>query len=307
MQIKKIAQLTGHNSGIYALSEGMDDHSFLSAAGDGWIVQWDLNDPEMGRLLAKVETQVFSLCFLKNENKIVVGNMDGGIHWVDLKNPDNTKNIAHHKKGTYAIKRVGEYLFTGGGEGKLTRWSIPGMRSIESYHLANQSLRCIVFSNKRNELAIGASDHSIYLLDVETLELKNRIEKAHTNSVFSLHYSPDEKQLISGGRDAMLNVWDLEKGFEKNSSQPAHWFTINSIAFHPQGHLFATGSRDKTIKIWDAKNYSLLKVLELNRDDGHLNSVNCLLWHPYDNTLISCSDDRTIILWKEWEDENVRV
>jgi WD40 repeat protein len=146
-------------------------------------------------------------------------------------------------------------------------------------------------------MAIGASDHSIYFLDVETLELKNRIEKAHDNSVFSLQYSPDEKHLISGGRDAMMNVWNLENDFAKISSQPAHFFTINSMAFHPDGHVFATGSRDKTIKIWDAENYQLIKVLELNRDGGHLNSVNCLLWHPHQNTLISCSDDRTIILW----------
>ena len=298
MHLKKTAQLTGHNAGIYALSNGMDSHSFLSAAGDGWIVHWDLNDPELGHLLAKVETQVFSLCLLKNENKIVAGDMNGGVHWVDLSNPENTKNIAHHAKGIYDIKRVGEHLFTAGGEGKLTRWSIPAMKSLDTYHLANQSLRCMVFSKKRNELVIGASDHSIYLLDADTLELKRRIEKAHDHSVFSLQFSPDERYLMSGGRDAHLNVWDVENGFEKINSQPAHWFTVNSIAFHPQGHLFATGSRDKTIKIWDAETFDLLKVLELNRDGGHLNSVNRLIWHNHENTLISCSDDRTIILWK---------
>ena len=301
MNIKKIAQLTGHNASIYALSKGMDSHSFLSSGGDGWIVQWDLNNPELGRLLAKVETKIFSLYLLKKEKKIVAGNMDGGLHWVDLENPDNTKNIAHHKMGVYDIERVGDHLFTAGGEGKLTRWSVSEMKTIESYQLANQSLRCIVFSKIRNELAIGASDNCIYLLDADTLNLKKRIEKAHDNSVFSLQYTPDENRLISGGRDAMMNVWDLENGFEKISSQPAQWYTINSIAFHPDGHVFATGSRDKTIKIWDAENFRLLKVLELNRDGGHLNSVNCLLWHPYENTLISCSDDRTIILWRENE------
>ena len=299
MKIKKKAQLTGHNAGIYALSDSSSDHTFLSAAGDGWIVEWDLDNPDLGRLLAKVETKVFSLCNLKKEKIIVAGNMDGGLHWVDLEQPDKTKNIAHHQKGIYDIKRIGDFVYTAGGEGKLTRWSISEMKSLESYHLANQSLRCIVFSMKRNELAIGASDNCIYFLDIPTLELKHRIEHAHDNSVFCLHYSPNGEQLLSGGRDAHLNVWDLENGYTKISSQPAHWFTINGIVFHPEGHLFATGSRDKTIKIWDAKTHRLLKVLELNRDGGHLNSVNRLLWHAHQNTLISCSDDRTIILWQE--------
>ncbi|MEO1263042.1 MAG: WD40 repeat domain-containing protein [Bacteroidota bacterium] len=299
MTIKKTAQLTGHNAGIYALSPSFAAHSFLSAAGDGWVVEWDLNNPDLGRLLAKVETKIFSLCLLEDEKMVVAGNMDGGIHWVDLQQPENTKNIDHHKKGIYDIKRVGDLLYTAGGEGKLTRWSIPEMRTVESYHLANQSLRCLAFSETRNELAVGASDNCIYFLDATTLELKKRIADAHENSVFSIHYSPDEKRLLSGGRDAHLNVWDLQNGFAKISSQPAHWFTINSIVFHPKGHLFATGSRDKTIKIWDAQTYNLLKVLELNRDGGHLNSVNKLLWHPHQNLLISSSDDRTIILWAE--------
>lgn len=298
MIIEKTAQLTGHNAGIYALTTGQHEHSFLSAAGDGWIVEWNLNDPELGRLLAKVDSKIFSLCFLNDNNKVIAGDMDGGIHWVDLNSPENTKNIAHHQKGIFEIKSIGGHVFTAGGEGKLTRWSINEMRSIESFHLANQSLRCIAFSEDRNELAIGASDNCIYFLHAETLELKFRIENAHENSVFSLHYSPDEKKLLSGGRDAHLNVWELENNFKKINSQPAHWFTINSIAFHPNGHLFATGSRDKTIKVWSAENYQLLKVLELNRDGGHLNSVNKLLWHPHKDTLISCSDDRTIILWK---------
>ena len=225
--------------------------------------------------------------------------MNGGVHWVDLADPVKTKNIAHHEKGVFDIKRVGDDLFTVGGGGRLTRWSIDEMKTVETYHLANQSLRCIAISKKRNELAVGASDHCIYLLDASTLELKKQITSAHAHSVFSLHYSPCGKYLISGGRDAHLNVWKIENGFEKIHSAPAHWFTINSIAYHPSGHLFATGSRDKTIKIWDATTFELLKVLELNRDGGHLNSVNCLLWYPFKNTLISCSDDRTIILWND--------
>ena len=65
MRIHKIAKLTGHNAAIFALSPGKDEQHFLSAAGDGWIVQWDFENPDPGRLLAKVETQVFSLCLLK--------------------------------------------------------------------------------------------------------------------------------------------------------------------------------------------------------------------------------------------------
>lgn len=296
--MQKITQLTGHNAAIYALAPGRDEKHFLSAAGDGWVVEWNLADPEMGRLVAKVETQIFSICFLPVEKLIVVGNMNGGMHWVDLVDEQNTRNVAHHAKGVYGICQAGGNIFTAGGDGKLTRWSVEERRSLESFHLANQSLRSVVYNEKRNELAVGASDHSIYFLDAETLELKRQIEKAHENSVFAVRYSPDGKYLLSGGRDAHLKAWSLENDFQMIHSLPAHLFTINDIVFHPSGHQFATASRDKSVKIWDAENFKLLKVLEGLRDGGHFNSVNRLFWSSHEETLISASDDRSLILWK---------
>lgn len=298
MLIRQIAKLTGHNAAIFALAQGADDRHFLSAAGDGWIVQWDFGNPDPGRLLAKVDTQIFALHFLKNKNTVIAGDMNGGIHWVDLDNPAATKNIAHHKKGVFDIIEANEQIFTAGGDGKLTRWSVEETRSLESFHLSNQALRSIDFCEKRNELAVGSSDHSIYLLDATTLELRHALQDAHGSSVFSVRYNPGGRLLLSGGRDAYLNVWSLEDEYKKVYSEPAHWFTINHIAFHPEGHLFATASRDKTLKIWDATSFELLKVLEGARDGGHFNSVNRLLWSGWNNVLVSCSDDRSIILWE---------
>lgn len=91
INVQKIAQLTGHNASVFALAPDADAQHFLSAAGDGWIVRWDLEKPDVGKLIAKVETQIFSLLNLPDLNKLVVGNMNGGVHWIDLENPDETK------------------------------------------------------------------------------------------------------------------------------------------------------------------------------------------------------------------------
>ncbi len=297
-QIGKVAQLTGHNASIFALAPDREAHTYLSGAGDGWIVRWDLTQPQDGRLVAKVDTQVFSLLYLPDWDRAVIGDMNGGVHWVDLKEPENTKDIAHHQKGVFAIQRVGENIFTAGGQGLLTRWSAEACQSMESLRLSNQSLRCICYAPKRRELAVGSSDNGIYLLDAEQLSVKHHIPNAHDNSVFTLRYSPDDRFLLSGGRDAHLKAWEIgESAPELVSDQPAHWFTINSIAFHPSGRWFATGSRDKTIKIWDAADFKLLQVLETVRDGCHINSVNRLLWHGYENYLVSASDDRSMIVW----------
>lgn len=296
LTVKKIAQLTGHNGAIFTLATERDNQHIISGAGDGWVVRWNLDAPETGRLLAKVDTNIFSLCYLPERHQLVVGNMNGGVHWVDIQQPERTKNIAHHKKGVYDIRQMGDFIFTAGGEGLLTKWSIEEARTLESLQLTNQNLRSLDYSSNRKELAIGSSDNHIYLLHAETLEIKANIP-AHENSVFTVRYSPDGRYLLSGGRDAHLKIWDLDT-LQPVSSQPAHWFTINHIVFHPNGQLFATASRDKTIKIWDAETFQLLKVIDTFKYRCHINSVNRLLWTTHNNYLVSASDDRTMIIWE---------
>lgn len=297
IKVEKIAQLTGHNSSIFKVVPFKEKNLFLSGAGEGWIVAWDLKDPDIGRLVSNVDRQIFSLLYLYGHETIIAGNMDGGVHWVNLNDPENTKNIAHHKNGVFAIERVGEQVFTAGGKGLLTRWDIKTASTIESIHLSNQSLRCIAYAESRGEIAVGASDNNIYILSAKDLSLKHTIEQAHENSVFTVQYSPDGNYLLSGGRDAHLRVREIDKQYEEVTAQPAHWYTINHIAFHPNGSLFATASRDKTIKIWDATSFQLLKVLDTTRYGGHVNSVNHLYWSDYEDYLISGSDDRSIIVW----------
>jgi WD40 repeat protein len=309
VQIRRLHTCTGHRAAVYALAPGKDVRHFLSAGGDGWVAEWNLDAPDSGQLAASVETQIFSLCAL-NANRLVAGNMNGGVHWIDRESPDKSLNIQHHKKGVYDIAAAGGWVFTAGGDGILTRWDSEKGRTLESFQLSNQALRAVSFSEKRNELAVGASDNSIYLLDSETFELKTTLKNAHSNSVFTLAYSPDSRQLLSGGRDAMLRVWDFENSQSLTPrsallapslspltpKEAAHLFTVNHIVFSPDGKLFATASRDKTLKIWDSQTFQLLKVADTMRHGGHINSVNRLLWLP--DCLVSCSDDRTVILWE---------
>jgi WD40 repeat protein len=295
MDCRLLHTCTGHNGALYALQPGFEPHTFLSAGSDGWIVQWDLHAPEFGKLLATVTTQVFSLCRLPNQQKLVAGNMDGGLHWVDLIDPAQTLNVLHHKKGVFDLLAVGDYLYSVGGDGVLTRWSTETQRAVESYQLSNQALRTLAYAPTRKELAIGASDGNIYLLDAETLAFRYTIQQAHAPSVFTVQYSPDAHLLFSGGRDAMLRVWEVSNIPAPLHAVPAHLFTLNHLVFSPDGRFFATASRDKTLKIWDTASLQLLKVVDVLRLDGHINSVNRLLW--LEEGLISCGDDRVVKIW----------
>ncbi len=297
MKIEKTGECLGHNSAIYALAAAKKPNHFYSAGGDGFLVEWILDEPDLGKAVADVGEQIFSILLLPDSENVLLGTMNGGIFQVLPGQPDKTRNIRHHNnKGVFGLLAVGERIFSVGGDGVLTVWHTDELRPLESFKLSNRALRCISFSKNRNELAIGGSDGAIYFLDANDLTLKNTIPAAHGSSVFSLAYFPDEKKLASGGRDAMLRIWDLENDFEKLAEIPAHRYTLNDLKFSPDGKFLVTASRDRHLKIWDAQNLELLKVADAVRSGGHFNSVNKLLW--LGEHLVSCSDDRTVKIWK---------
>ncbi len=320
--LKKQIQLTGHKNSVYALTYPITNvgdippQYFYSGAGDGWVVRWDLAQPDLGKLVAKVETQIFSLLFLEKQNHIVAGNMNGGMHFINLDAPNDTRNVQHHRLGVFGIQLFDNQLFSIGGGGLLTRWSLETFRTIESIQLSTKSLRSFDFSKERNEIAIGSSDGNIYFVDATSLDLKKVMENAHKPSVFAVKYIENGRFLLSGGRDAQLKLWALDEFSEENTfvkktflpheTVSAHWFTLNTITLNPTNpRIFATASRDKTIKIWQIQAHKpqgekiqLLKVLDTIRDGCHTHSVNSLLWTPFENKLLSASDDRSIIVWE---------
>ncbi len=297
IQIKKLNQFTGHTGAVYSLKKGKNPHTFLSTGGDGRVIEWSVLQPDQGKLIAKSEQTIFSMEYLAKNNQLLVGNMEGGLHWINLSHPSKNKNIAHHQKGIFDIQYYNQQIYTIGGDGKLTIWDEQQQRTLETIKISHHNLRKMAINPTTKELAIGSSDHSIAILDLETLDIKQQIHGAHKNSVFTLCYSPDGRFLWSGGRDAKINIRDAKNTYPLIAEIDAHLFTVNTLAFQESGGLLASGSRDKTIKIWDPETFELLKVIDILKYKAHVNSVNALLW--ISNTeLLTAGDDRKIFHWE---------
>ena len=295
VKVHKIKQLIGHASAVFALSPGSESRYVLSGSGDGLVVRWDLDFEDDPKAIAKVPANVFSLLLL-DQDSLLVGQMNGGLHLVDLNAGKELRNLGDGSHAVFCLMNLPRrgLILSGTAEGKLHIWRRSDFELIRSVPVSEKSLRSIAY-NGRGEIAIGSSDNKIYLLDVESFRLKKILE-GHLNSVFTVCYDPNTGNIVSGSRDAHLRIWN-SKG-DCLEMIPAHMYTINEIAWHPELPIFATGSRDKTIKIWSAEDYSLLKVIDRDKSEGHLNSVNKLYWSRWNNFLISCSDDRSLMVWQ---------
>lgn len=295
IQVNKVGTLTGHLDAIYTVIQGSEPQEILSAGGDGKVVRWDLSRPEMGQQIAQLPASIYSLH--RFGDLIVAGQNFEGIHLLDPKTGKETGSLKLGAAAIFDIQSHEGKLFIATGDGALTAVDAANLTVIGRQGSSQRNARTIAINPTFGEIAVGYSDNFIRIFDLDTLKLKNEWA-AHTNSVFTLRYTPDHQILLSGARDARLKAWKVETGYQMEEEIVAHMYAINNIAFSPDGKHFVTCSLDKSIKLWDAGQRKLLKVVDKARHAGHATSVNKCLWTPYDERVVSVSDDRTISVWK---------
>ncbi len=277
IKVKLVSQMKGHKDAIYDFVYDKKCNLVYSVGADGYIVSWDMDNPEQGKLILTASEALYSVNL--EDNLLQAGSRSGMVYRVDLENKKLVAQSSRHKGGVFFIR--GES--SGGEDGMLFS------KDADSKKVTSDSLRC--YAEDRSYFYIGSSNNNIYQLRKETLETA-QIFSGHTNSVFSLELL-DENTLVSTGRDAKIRAWDLTIGKEVHAV-PAHEYQAKSLSWN--GELLLSSSMDKTIKVWNDQ-LDLLKVIDFERYKGHTNCINKVLWID-ENLFVSCSDDRTLCLWK---------
>jgi len=295
INVEKTQSLTGHKDCLYSVAQGEAAHLIYTSGADGLVVRWDLNAPEIGKLVAKVDNSVYAMSFDENEEKLYIGHNFNGIHVLDLKtleSVNSSKLTAHY---IFDLVIIGNKILCACGDGVLIVLDKSSLKTIKKIKISEKSLRTIDIHPTDQLIAIGSSDHHLYVLDADDLSIKKRLS-GHTNSVFTTKFHPRLPYLLSAGRDAHLKIWNTLNWTVENDII-AHMYAINNLQFSPEARYFASCSMDKSIKLWDATTFKLLKVIDKARHAGHGTSVNKLLWTKHHNALVSVSDDRQGAVW----------
>ena len=297
IQVNKLNTLTGHNDCIYALREGADPRYFYTGAGDGMVVEWDLDNPKDGTLLARLPHSVYALEVDAKRNTLIVGHNYEGIHVIDLIEKKESWNLKLSAAAIFDLRIFGEELFVATGDGVLFVVDLEARAIKRHIKLSSKSIRVLAIAPFKKQLALGFSDHSIQILDLAQGAAPIARLEGHTNSVFALGFSPDEAVLVSGGRDACLKFWNTNS-YLLEENVVAHLYAINYLSFREDGQYLVTCSMDKSLKLWDMSSRNLVKVIDKARNAGHGTSINKVFWSTYSGDVVSVSDDRTIAIWQ---------
>ena len=289
-QANKIWSSKIHLGSIYALTE-INQNEFVSAGGDGIILKWNLEKQEPPKALQKISGQIFTMK-TRNEYELVVGDMNGGIHLIDLQNGILKKSIQSNAGSVFDFLIHDGILFSAHKSGKVICWN----NALEPIHVisaSSNSLRALALNDDRNMCLICGSEGSVFGFDLKNFEMKFSVLVSKM-SLFSIAML-NGPQFLTAGRDAKL--YEVKNNRVKEICI-AHLNTINQILIPQDTEWFATAGRDRELKIWSKDDLSLLKVINAMRDGGHTASVNRLLFMPAHQSLISAGDDKTVIVWK---------
>jgi WD40 repeat protein/S1-C subfamily serine protease len=113
----------------------------------------------------------------------------------------------------------------------------------------------------------------------------------HSNGIWSVAFSPDERQILTGSHDCTVRLWDVATGRQLRVFQ-GHTDHVKGVAFLPDGVRGISGGDDDTLRLWDLKTGR-----ELRRFEGHTADLSSVAVSPDGRRALSGACDKTVRLW----------
>jgi WD40 repeat protein len=151
------------------------------------------------------------------------------------------------------------------------------------------------FSHDGKLLATGGgaptADGEIKMFDAASGKLVVEIKNGHSDTVFDVRFSPDDKKLATCAADKFVKTFEIPSGKFLKSFE-GHTHHVLGVDWKADGKLLASAGADNVIKIWDFEKGEQVRTI-----NGHGKQVTRLLFIGKTDQFATCSGDQTVRFW----------
>ena len=228
-----------------------DGKTLATVDDEGKLKLWDI---ATGRLAREISAHVGAAViarFTPDGNTTITGGRDDGL----IKLWDRTSGRmefslrgSDRKLENAVFSPDGSILASVGGA-TIELWRLSDRQNIAQLS-ADNGVQGAAFSHDGTKLATASEGNRlIRLWEVSTRRCLREF-RGHTDGVFSIAFSADDRTIISASDDHTIRIWDVATAKEIGLWQ-GHTSRVWAIAISPDGRTIVSCSKDGTIKLWD--------------------------------------------------------
>jgi hypothetical protein len=286
-----IAVLAANAGSVWSVSFDPAGETVAMGTEDGSVQLWDVTRQSIKTSFQAHRGPVWHAQFSADGSYLVTTGDDSELK---IWNPADTTKPVHTFKSSsvvrgLAISRDGEFLYAGGRDGTLNRYTRSNSDDVLT-RPQEKSASTVALSPDGKTLAIAGSDPEIQVLNTETLSPRFKLT-GHDANVYGLSFNQDGTRLASAGWDKTIRVWDLNAGllWKKWDGQSSDLW---GIVYSPDGTKLATAGQNGSVKLWDAGSGELLATYL-----GHDETVHTVAFNPSGTRLVSGGRDGSARVW----------
>ncbi|MEZ4646747.1 MAG: protein kinase [Chloroflexota bacterium] len=203
------------------------------------------------------------------------------------------QEFAGQDYGVYdlAWAEEGAFLLSVGGDDTARLWNVAeGWEETELLEFDGTLLHVLWLPAQEGVVVAAASGTIMsFPLDGESDEMAWL--DAHTDSLWSMSWSPDADYLAAAGSDGSVRVWDAWSG-EATGLWEGHEYGISAVAWSPGGEYVASCGGDARVLLWDVATGQIAQEWPFRET-----AVVSLDWHPYEPWLAMGDYDGHVWIW----------
>ncbi len=161
-----------------------------------------------------------------------------------------TSNPCYFKHGK-------EDLIVVGGLERVNLWNTHLVQLRDSYRSSEHTVSVVRRKGDTNTVAVGFTDGSIRILDVETGPdgsphfVEQHVFSMHLSRVLDISFSPDGSLMASSCQNGHVVLWDLDNPDRVGRARlHGHSGPVAGVHFISTAYLVTVGG-DRTIRLWD--------------------------------------------------------